>query len=157
LNKIFNRSATTILIFTLLCIMLFSSAKIYAVDELVEDGEQPLINISAESSDEIGICGSNIPSSVWDISIKGKYVFSGNASSQMQYTDYRFKGKTSYIYYVKNTGRKNLTVKAKSHSTTYRTTTIKPGQSTYTSFSGISGTTRFYLSFSGSSFSGHII
>lgn len=98
------------------------------------------------------------PSSVWDVSSSGKYTFSGTSYYQTLYTNYKFKGKTSYTIYVYNGSSYNMTVKAKTLLTTYAKTTVGPGESATLSLSGMDKSTEFYITFDGDymDFSGYI-
>lgn len=94
------------------------------------------------------------PTSVWNISKKGKYTFEGVSYHQTLYTNYKFKGKTSYTIYVKNTGDHKITVKARKGTKVYASTTVASGKTTSLDFSGIDKSTEFYISFStGNSYS----
>ena len=102
------------------------------------------------------IKGVSTPTKVWDISKKGKYNYSGDPGGQTLYTNYKFKGKTSYTFYVKNTGKYPLTVKAKRKTKTYASTKVSAGKSATVTFSNIKKTTEFYMTFKGSKFKGYI-
>lgn len=86
----------------------------------------------------------------------GQYDFKGATLTQTLYTNYKFKGKTKYTFYVKNTGKYALTVKAKRLLKTYATTKVSPGKSATVTFSDIQKDTEFYLTFENSSFEGYI-
>lgn len=101
-----------------------------------------------------GIC--TCKKQVWNLKTQGKYSFKGSTTSQTLYTNYKFKGKTSYTFYVKNTGKYALTVKAKRLTKTYASTKISAGKSASVTFSDIKSTTEFYMTFEGSSFEGYI-
>ena len=73
---------------------------------------------------------TTIPSKIWNIKTKGKYNFSGSQSGDkvINYTKYKFKGKTSYTIKVRNNGPMTLTVKALRKAKTYATTRISKGK-----------------------------
>lgn len=98
------------------------------------------------------------PSKVWNISEDGQYNFAGTSYYQTLYTNYKFKGKTSYTIYVHNGSDYNMTVKAKTLFTTYGKTTVGPGKSTTLTISGMDKSTEFYITFDGDymDFSGYI-
>lgn len=102
---------------------------------------------------------TTLPSNVWNIKTKGKYEFSGSQSGDkvINYTKYKFKGKTSYTIKVENNGPMALTVKALRKTKTYATTRIGKGKTATIQFSDIKSTTEFWLSFQGvCSFKGYI-
>lgn len=107
---------------------------------------------------EIQLNSTGRPSKVWNLATKGKYNFKGmiKSAGKTLYTDYKFKGKTEYSFFIKNTGKSVLTVKAKRLTHTYTTQRLKAGASAIISFSNIKASTEFYLTFTGSSFSGYI-
>ena len=89
---------------------------------------------NGESSGDIivignGSKGNQIPTSVWNIATKGKYNMSGTCGYTTLYSNYKFKGKTSYTIYIKNNGSSTIKVKAKRRTKTYGTTTIGAGKS----------------------------
>lgn len=96
------------------------------------------------------VFGVNRPSSVWNISSKGTYNFSGSTNGQTLYSNYKFKGKTSYTVKVINTGSNPITVKAKRLTKTYASTKVSGGKSASFQFSNIQSATEFYLTFEGS-------
>ncbi|MEK5071690.1 hypothetical protein [Sporosarcina sp. FSL K6-1508] len=58
---------------------------------------------------EITPFSTSYPTSVWNLSTKGKYPFGGAANNNILYSDYLFTGKSSVVIYVKNTSStKNL-------------------------------------------------
>ena len=99
---------------------------------------------------------SERPSKVWNIKKNGRYDFSGTANNICIYTNYKFTGKTGYKYYVKNTGKHSMVVKAKRLTKTYAKTTISAGDSATANFSDIKSSTEFYMTFEGSKFEGYI-
>ena len=127
-------------------------------DENIPEEEQINLGVSDVCPDDEGAQVQSVsrPTKVWNIKTKGKYNFSGDPGSQTLYTNYKFKGKTSYTFYVKNTGKYAMTVKAKRLTKTYASTKISSGKSASVTFSNIKSDTEFYLTFSGSSFSGYI-
>lgn len=114
---------------------------------------QPNIGVSETSPEERG---TNRPKKVWDISSKGKYEFGGSSNNITIYSNYSFKGKTSYSVYVKNTGNHSITVKAKTFLKTYAKKKISAGKTATFKVTDIKKDTEFYLVFEGSEFSGHI-
>lgn len=47
--------------------------------------------------------GTSKPSSIWNLSTKGRYSFKGSSNSSTLYTDYLLTGKSSVNIFVKNT------------------------------------------------------
>lgn len=107
---------------------------------------------------EYSLFGVSRPSSVWDISKKGQYDFAGSSKSQTLYSNYSFKGKTSYTVKINNTGSNPITVKAKRLTKTYASTKVSGGKSATIQFSNIEKTTEFYVTFDGTyiSFNGYV-
>lgn len=97
--------------------------------------------------------GIGRPSKIWNVRTKGAYTFSGSTHSQTLYTNYKFKGKTSYTVKVNNTSSNPITVKAKRLTKTYATTKISGGKSATIQFSNIKAATEFYVTFDGSNIS----
>lgn len=93
------------------------------------------------------------PTEVWDISKKGAYPFNGSSRGSTLYTNYKFKGKTSYKITINNTGSNPITVKAKRLTKTYAQTKISAGKSAVIEFSNIQKDTEFYVTFDGQGFS----
>lgn len=127
------------------------------------DSESHNVGVSYISPDNsfggISIQSTDRPSTVWDISTKGQYDFAGSSHYQTLYTNYKFKGKTSYKIYVNNTGNTSIKVKAKRLTRTYATTTVAAGKSATLEFSDIYSSTEFYIVFEGNnnySFNGYI-
>lgn len=60
------------------------------------------------------------------------------------------------VWNIKTKGKYAMTVKAKRLTKTYASTKISSGKSATVTFSNIKSDTAFYLTFSGSSFSGYI-
>lgn len=84
------------------------------------------------------------PSEIWDISIK-PYDFKGEAGGSTLYTNYKFKGKTSYTITVTNDHTKTLRVKcagAKGGSKK-----VKPGKTTTFTVTTKDTSKMFYISF----------
>lgn len=100
--------------------------------------------------------GASKPKEVWNIAESGQYDFKGSSNTVTIYTNYKFCGKTAYTIHVKNSGSYLLNVKAKTGTKTYSSTQIGAGKSADIEFSGIKDTTKFYIVFSGSKFSGYI-
>lgn len=102
--------------------------------------------------------GTSSPSKVWNIKNDGQYNFSGSSHYQDLYTNYKFKGKTSYTIYVNNTWKNPITVTAKRLTKTYGSTKISGGKTGSITFSNIQSDTEFYIVFEGNeySFSGYI-
>lgn len=152
-------------IVTFLCaclLLLTSNISVYAAEPVISHQES---NKVAEYYKGVSpICpetetrSTSRPSSVWDISKNGRYDFAGTSYYQTLYTNYKFKGKTSYTIYVYNASDYNMTVKAKTLLTTYGKTTVGPGKSATLTVSGLSKTTEFYITFDGDymDFSGYI-
>ncbi len=107
---------------------------------------------------EIVLFGTSRPTKVWDISSKGQYDFGGSTHGQTLYTNYKFKGKTSYTIKINNTGKNTITVKAKRLTKTYATTKVSGGKSATIQFSDIKKDTEFYITFDGSNiaFNGYV-
>ena len=148
------------IIFVVVLLVLTNLASIsYAGEfESAANETQPNIGVSTVCPDDEDLQTKSVnrPSKVWNIASKGKYTFSGNPGSQTLYTNFKFKGKTSYTFYVKNSGKYSMTVKAKRLTKTYASTRISAGKSASVTFSNIKKDTEFYLTFEGSSFSGYI-
>ena len=102
--------------------------------------------------------GNQRPTSVWNVAKKGKYNMSGTCGYTTLYSNYKFKGKTSYTIYIKNNGSSTIKVKAKRLTKTYGTTSIGAGKSGRITFSSIKKATEFYVTFNGygNSFEGYI-
>jgi hypothetical protein len=77
----------------------FVSAETEAPSNVGVSFEEPYIK-----DGDIALAEVTRPTKVWNIKTKGKYSFSGTPGSQTLYTNYKFKGKTSYTFYVKNVG-----------------------------------------------------
>lgn len=91
-----------------------------------------------------------VPTEIWDISKSGTYNFAGEANGQTLYTNYKFKGKTSYKITINNNHEsKTLTVKCRGVSGTAK---VKPGSTGTISISGIKDNKTFYVSFSAPSY-----
>lgn len=124
------------------------------IEEPIEDGHVDSEEIFGLSDEDpfLGIVpfGPNRPSDVWNIATKGKYKFGGSTGGQTLYTNFKFKGKTSYSIKVNNTGKNPITVKAKRLTKTYASTKISGGKSAIIEFSNIKKTTEFYITFEGS-------
>ena len=138
----------------ILCIMVVPLVS-YAKE--VEENPQPNIGVSTICPEQtIETRGTKRPSNVWNIGSKGIYHFGGSANRVTIYTNFKFKGKTSYTVYVKNTGNYPITVKAKRLTKTYASTKISAGKEGSFKFSNIQKDTEFYLVFDGSEFNGYI-
>ena len=124
------------------------------IEEPIEDGHvAPEETFGLSDEDPFsGIVpfGTSRPSSVWNIATKGQYDFAGSTGGQTLYTNYKFKGKTSYSIKVNNTGSNPITVKAKRLTKTYASTKISGGKSATIEFSNIQKDTEFYITFDGS-------
>jgi hypothetical protein len=93
------------------------------------------------------------PEKVWDIKSKGQYDFAGTSKGSTLYTNYKFKGKTSYTIKINNTGSDTITLKAKRLTKTYASTKVSKGKSATIQFSDIKSDTEFYITFEGASLS----
>lgn len=94
------------------------------------------------------------PSEVWNINEKGAYNFSGSAQGSTLYTNYKFRGKTSYNISVQNSS--NKTLKVINHGGK-GSINVKPNESASFTVTTKDNTHTFYLSFSGpSNFNGTI-
>lgn len=114
---------------------------------------------SSDSSSNVTPYSTSTPSSVWNVKSKGQYDFSGWSYHQTLYTNYKFKGKTSYTIYVNNTGSNTITVKAKTALKTYASTSVGAGKAATIDLSGMDKDKEFYISFSSDNeyhFSGYI-
>lgn len=131
--------------------------------------EEPLVDNVFQTEEIVGLVnespfsgivtyGTSRPSDVWNISNKGQYDFAGSTHSQTLYTNYKFKGKSSYTMKINNTGNNPVTVKAKRLLKTYATTKVSAGKSATVQFSNIQSDTEFYIVFEGSliKFNGYI-
>ncbi|WP_313579828.1 hypothetical protein [Lacrimispora sp.] len=85
----------------------------------------------------------NKPTEVWDISNKG-YDFGGEAGNATLYTNYKFKGKTSYTITVNNKHNKTLTVKCIGAKGSVK---VKGGESASFKVTVKDKETKFYISF----------
>ncbi len=97
--------------------------------------------------------GTGRPSNTWEINKSGQYNFAGSSYYQTLYTNWKFKGKSSYTIKINNTGSGNITIKAKTLLTTYSKTQVGSGKSATINLSGMNPGTAFYLTFDGSNFS----
>jgi len=104
--------------------------------------------IDGNVDSEVQVWSTSKPSNIWNISSKGKYNFEGVSYHQTLYTNYKFTGKTSYKIYVNNTGDNKIKVKATNGVTTYASTTVGAGKTATLPISGLSKSTKFYISFS---------
>lgn len=95
------------------------------------------------------------PTTTWDISKSGTYNFYGEAERSTLYTNYKFKGKTSYTITVKNKhATKTLKVKCSGSLTS---TKVKPGKTETIKITKKNASETFYISFSApSNFSGTV-
>ena len=162
----FTKSRRGVFILFIIAVFVFSgiTGLAYAQDDsALSESEDINVGVStvcpdSDIQDDGGaqIKGVQRPSKVWNLKTQGKYSFKGSTTSQTLYTNYKFKGKTSYTFYVKNTGKYALTVKAKRLTKTYASTKISAGKSASVTFSDIKSTTEFYMTFEGSSFEGYI-
>lgn len=163
LGMILVKQKSRMIIVTILVLLLIfavSPLSVHAQDTSVEPENVGVTTVCPEETpdSEIQTRSTGRPSKVWNLKEKGRYNFKGtikNAGTTL-YTDYKFNGKTKYSFFVKNTGKSLLTVKAKRLTHTYTTQRIKAGESAIISFFNIKASTEFYLVFSGSSFSGYI-
>ena len=96
---------------------------------------------------QISLDTVNRPSATWDVSTSGTYNFRGSSGGARLYTNYKFKGSDIYGVTVNNTGKNDITVKAKSLTHTYASTTVASGDSIHFEFSGMETTDTFYLVF----------
>ena len=96
---------------------------------------------------ETGTRDGSIPSKVWEVNKSGKYSFSGSSYGGTLYTNWKFKGKSSYTITVNNTGSATVDVKAKTLFTAYGSTRIAGGKSSTIELSGMNYGTSFYLAF----------
>ncbi len=85
------------------------------------------------------------PTEVWDISNKS-YDFGGSAGNSTLYTNYKFKGKTSYRITVTNDHNKTLTVKCVGAKGGNKK--VKGGQSATFTVTTTETKDTFYISFS---------
>lgn len=137
--------------------VLLVSGQLLPVAASENDVEVPNIGVSEICPDgKVSTINSERPSKVWNIKKNGRYDFSGTANNICIYTNYKFTGKTGYKYYVKNTGKHSMVVKAKRLTKTYAKTTISAGDSATANFSDIKSSTEFYMTFDGSKFEGYI-
>ncbi len=159
--KKFIKHVVTAALTLALGIAILPTSNVHA--QSIIDTETYNVGVSYVSPDDtsgmISIQSTERPSSVWDISSDGQYDFSGSSHYQTLYTNYKFKGKTSYKIYVKNTGSTAIKVKAKRLTRTYATTTVAAGKTATLEFSDIKSSTEFYIVFEADnnySFSGYI-
>lgn len=95
------RTIVTAIAAALLAITSFTQAATAATaptDDIhvtVQDLPTPTTDLKS-TTQVTGLQETYKPTQIWDIAQKGKYVFEGYASSRALYTNYRFKGKTSY-------------------------------------------------------------
>lgn len=121
------------------------------IEEPIEEGHVvPDEAFELSSEEDFVLYGANRPTKVWNIAKKGKYNFKGSTKSQTLYTNYKFKGKTSYTIKVNNTGSNPITVKAKRLTKTYASTKVSGKKSATIQFSNIKKDTEFYITFDGS-------
>lgn len=86
------------------------------------------------------------PRDIWDISSQGIYNFGGEASNSTLYTNYKFKGKTSYTITINNNhGSKTLSVRCIGAKGSVK---VKAGKTGTIKISGIKADKTFYISFS---------
>lgn len=102
---------------------------------------------------EISTYDTSRPTKSWNIPTKGQYDFAGVSKGTTMYTNYTFKGKTSYTVKINNKSSNSLTVKAKRLTKTYASTKISGGKSATIQFSNIEKATEFYVTFDGVSMS----
>lgn len=118
---------------------------------------QNLIGVSYDEPLEYSSRSTSIPSNYWDLSTQGTYSFSGSAQNLNLYTNYYFKGKTSYTVYIKNSRNSDLTVKLKDRFKTYGTIIVPANSSITKTITGVSSNAGVYLKFySTCAFSGTI-
>ena len=160
--KIFKKVIFTSLLAVSMIFTTMSTTVVHAQSTEAESNEvtvTPNVGVSYVSpEDSIETRGTSRPSKVWNIKDKGQYDFSGSSHYQNLYTNYKFKGKTSYKVYVKNTGDNPITVTAKRLTKTYGSTKISAGKSGSFEFSNIKSDTEFYIVFDGNeySFTGYV-
>lgn len=145
------------------CFSLFvTNISVYAAEPVSSSSESSTVEEYYDgvspTSPETETKSTSRPSKVWNISEDGQYNFAGTSYYQTLYTNYKFKGKTSYTIYVYNGSDYNMTVKAKTLFTTYGKTTVGPGESATLTVSGMDKSTEFYITFDGDymDFSGYI-
>lgn len=141
----------SLFLFCIMCIsVMYRPISVYA-DEINNDSwsktmSDSLTTICPEGNG-ISPASDVIPSSAIDLSTHGIYNFQGQSYYDTLYTQYKFYGKTSYQIYVVNNGSTTLTVKAKTLTKTYGSTTIAVGTSGTISLSGMDSDTKFYIAF----------
>lgn len=139
---------------------------VLSINTHAEDFEVPeMFGVSFENPDDTNagsasIEGTSRPSTVWNVADNGRYDFAGWSYGQTLYTNYKFKGKTSYTIHIENTSPTSiLAFKAKTLLVTYAQTSLAAGDSTTFTLSGMDSSTAFYLTFDGSGtfyFTGYI-
>ncbi|WP_350343946.1 hypothetical protein PRVXT_000309 [Proteinivorax tanatarense] len=130
-----------LLSFTFLIVFLLPSSTLLAQTKDIENAiftyevkmteEQIKAHYSEQHKQSIIAPCTSIPREVWDISSKGQYNFAGVARHQNLYSNYKFKGKSSYAVVVNNYSHESLTVKTKTFWKTYHTVTVSPGHTRY--------------------------
>lgn len=138
-----------ILAFLLVFVLAFSGAlPVFAA----EDGN---IGVTYTPPTEEGVStrSTSKPSDVWDLSEKGSYSISGTSLGQTLYTNYKFKGHSSYTVTIKNNSERDLTVEARNFWKSFSTETVSAGQTLTYTVSVTSTSTKFYLKFDGVSMS----
>ncbi len=141
----------SVLLFCIVCIsVMFGSLSVYADENDNNAGGKTItdsLTTICPEGNGISPASDVIPSAAIDLSSHGIYNFQGQSYYDTLYTQYKFYGKTSYQIYVTNNGSTTLTVKAKTLTKTYGSTTIAVGTSGTISLSGMDSGTKFYIAF----------
>jgi len=140
-------------------LLLTSSSAVFAANqtkpnntELSAVSVKQIINgVSTKAPTSITPNSTSVPTSVWNIANSGAYSFSGWSYFATMYTNYKLTGKTSYHMSVNNNSSNAMTVRVRSSSYTYSTTSIpaNSGASWDVFGNGMTATTQVYVQFDG--------
>lgn len=116
----------------------------------------PTVSYAQNGEGDVNLTDLGRPEKVWNIASSGRYTFGGVCYNSTIYTNYKFKGKSSYTVHVENDGTEDLTIKVRTLAKVYKSITISEGSMTSFTVSGMDSSTEFYITFRGSSFDGYI-
>lgn len=142
-KKIFT-AFLTLLMLTAFSVPSFASAAEIEDDAMRTDAgyglsfEEPIEKVTRDGQ---------IPTSIWNLSTKGRYNFEGTSDGSKLYTLFRFNGARKYKICVFNESSSAVTVKPKRETWTYISQTVPGKESAIFYFDVGSTSTSFYIYF----------
>lgn len=132
-----------------ICIMLLMSTSAFAIST---NSTPPKGSDVLTDSSVISPNSTSLPTVLWNIATQGGYYFTGTSTSQTLYSNYKFKGKTTYHLHVFSA--KAITVKVKNRYLPYTYSTKNIAANTIVDWdvfgNGMTASTEIYIEFSGS-------